>query len=315
MTGATATMFRNSIAGLAAVGALTLSVSSSRAIDYQPFDFVPAAPGTMMLMGYYEFETRNQYNNTITGTASNHTGLTSQIGIERFLYYNEFNGTPFLLENLQPFGTEYDAKINGQSLGHASGASDLILSGTLWPISLPQQKTWVSFSDWFYAPTGTYSATKALNLGANRWQNDIQIDWTQGYNQGFLKKWTWDVAGDWIAYGPNRDVGAASLTLSQTATYNAYTWVIYDLTDNVRQLMPSLGPASLSMGYAGTFGGVQKVAGIRTGNETHEQQLRWTYEQFVAPKWQLLFSFNHDVSVSGQFKDNFGFIFRLTRVF
>ena len=27
------------------------------AIDYQPFDFVPAAPGTMMMMGYYEFET------------------------------------------------------------------------------------------------------------------------------------------------------------------------------------------------------------------------------------------------------------------
>ena len=71
----------------------------------------------------------------------------------------------------------------------------------------------------------------------------------------------------------------------------------------------------MSMGYAGTFGGVQKLEGLRNGSETHEQQLRWTYEQFVAPKWQMLLSVNHDVSVSGQFKDNIGVIFRLTRVF
>jgi len=281
------------------------------AIDYQPFDFVPAAPGTMMMMGYYEFENRNEYTTT-TGTSITHdTGLTSQIGLARYLYYNQFNGTPFLLEWLQPFGTEYNAKIDGNSLGSASGASDLILSGTLWPISKPQQKTWVSASDWITVPTGTYSNTAALNLGANRWQNDIQID----YTQGLLNKWTVDFAGDWIAYGPNRNVGAANLTLSQTSTYNAYTWVSYDITDVMRRAMPSLGAASLSMGYAGTFGGVEKLEGIRNGNETHEQQLRWTYEQFVAPKWQVLLSLNHDVSASGQFKDNFGVIFRLTRVF
>ena len=73
------------------------------AIDYQPFDFVPAAPGTMMMMGYYEFENRNEYTTT-TGTSITHdTGLTSQIGLARYLYYNQFNGTPFLLEWLQPF--------------------------------------------------------------------------------------------------------------------------------------------------------------------------------------------------------------------
>jgi Putative MetA-pathway of phenol degradation len=281
------------------------------AIDYQPFDFVPAAPGTMMMMGYYEFETRNQVNNTIAGTFNHDTSLDSQIGLARYLYYNQFHGTPFLLEWLQPFGVEYNGKINGTRLNDAWGASDLILSGTLWPISKPQQKTWVSVSDWITVPSGSYTHTRAVNLGANRWQNDIQID----YTQGFLGKWTWDAAGDWIAYGPNRNVGAANLTLSQTSTYNAYTWVSYDITDVMRRAMPSLGAASVSMGYAGTFGGVQKLAGYRNGNETHEQQLRWTYEQFVAPKWQVLLSLNHDVSVSGQFKDTFGLIFRLTRVF
>jgi len=140
------------------------------AIDYQPFDFVPAAPGTMMMMGYYEFETRNQVNNTIAGTFNHDTSLSSQIGLARYLYYNQFNGTPFLLEWLQPFGVEYNGKINGTRLNDAWGASDLILSGTLWPISKPQQKTWVSVSDWITVPSGSYTHTRAVNLGANRWQ-------------------------------------------------------------------------------------------------------------------------------------------------
>jgi hypothetical protein len=36
-----------------------------------------------MMMGYFEFETRNEYDNTITGTYKDHTGLTSQIGLAR----------------------------------------------------------------------------------------------------------------------------------------------------------------------------------------------------------------------------------------
>jgi hypothetical protein len=83
----------------------------------------------------------------------------------------------------------------------------------------------------------------------------------------------------------------------------------------MRRAMPSLGNASLSAGYAGTFGGFQKLDGVLNGSQTKEQQIRFTYEQFVAPKWQLLLSVNHDISVSGQFKQNFGLIFRVTRVF
>jgi hypothetical protein len=281
------------------------------AMDFQPFGFVPATPGTTEVQEYYEFETRNEYNNTITGTAKDHTGQTSQIGIARYLYYGEFKDTPFVLNWLQFFGTEYNPKINGVSLGSASGAEDLILSGWLWPISKPQQKTWVSISDWIKVPSGTYSSKRAVNLGANRWQNDIQVD----YTQGLTNKFTVDFSGSWIAYGPNNNVGVDNLQLTQTPSYNVYTRFSYDITDVVRRAAPSLGPASLSAGYFGKFGGVEKLEGVRNGNETHEQQLLWTYAQFVAPKWQVLLSVNRDVSVSGQFKDNFGLTFRLTRVF
>jgi hypothetical protein len=292
----------------------TIWTAPSRAIDYQPFDFVPAPPDTKMVMGYYEFGTRNELNNTITGTAKNNTGLQSQIGILRPLYYNEVFDHPYLVEFLLPFGGFYNGQINGHQLGDASGVSDPILSGTFWPVSQPELKTWMSISDWLSVPIGTYNSQRALNLGNNRWQNDVQLNLTQGLH-GPLEKFTFDVSTDWIYYGNNRNAGTGNQTLSQDDTYNVYTWISYDITDMMRRAMPSLGQATLSAGYAGTFGGVQKLDGVVTGSQTHEQQIRFTYEQFVAPTWQVLLSVNHDVSVSGQFKQNFGLVFRLTKVF
>lgn len=224
-----------------------MGTAPCRAIDYQPFDFVPAVPDTFILMNYYEFATRNELNNTITGTAKNHTGLQSQLGILRPLYYNQVFDRPYLIEFLLPYGVEYNGKINGHRLGDASGVSDPILSGTYWPLSRPDLKTWISISDWLSVPIGTYDKQRALNLGANRWQNDVQLDITQGVGS----KFTFDVAADWIYYGNNPNAGTGHQTLSQDDTYNVYTWISYDISDVMRRAMPSLGNASLSAGYAG----------------------------------------------------------------
>jgi len=308
------TLCKQSLTICAGLTIAIMGTAPCRAIDYQPFDFVPAAPGTVMLMGYYEFGTRNELNNTITGTETNNTGLQSQTGIFRPLYYTQIFDRPLLLEFLLPFGLLYNGKINGHKLGDASGVADWILSGTFWPVSQPELKTWISISDWLSVPTGTYNNQRALNLGNNRWQNDVQLNLTQGLHRP-LEKFTFDVSTDWIYYGNNTEAGTGHQTLSQDYSFNAYTWISYDITDIMRRAVPSWGQATLSAGYAGTFGGTQKLDGVVTGSQTHEQQIRFTYEQFVAPKWQVLLSVNHDVSVSGQFKQNFGLVFRLTRVF
>jgi len=305
------TLCKQTLTICAGIAIAIFGASPCRAIDYQPFDFVPATPGTIILMGYYEYGTRNQLNNNITGTSKNNTGLQSQIGIFRPLYYNQVLDHPYLLEFLLPFGVEYNGKINGHRLDDASGVSDPILSGTFWPLSRPDLKSWISISDWLSVPIGTYDKTRALNLGANRWQNDIQLDITQGVGE----KFTFDVAADWIYYGNNPNAGTGHQTLSQDDTYNVYTWISYDISDVVRRAAPSLGNGTISVGYAGTFGGFQRFDGVVTGSQTHEQQIRFTYQQFVAPTWQLNLSFSHDVSVSGQFKQNFGLLFRVAKIF
>jgi len=298
---------RAALKGCAGLTIGIIGAASCLAIDYQPGDWVPLTRNTGVLMSYYEFGTLNEYNNMITGPAKNRTHLDSHIGVARYLYYNEALHHPYVLDFILPFGALTHGEISGQNLGDASGLGDPIVSAGLWFVNQPKHGRYFSAADFLTLPLGTYDNQKTLNLGGNRWQNDVQLDFTQG----FLNKFTIDVSGDWIYYWNNTDFGAAHQTLRQDSTFSAYVWLSYDISS----VLCTQLPANISIGYAGTFGGIQKLEGINTGQKTGEEQIRLTYSQFVAPTWQILISVSHDVSVSGQFKQDFGLLLRVTKLF
>lgn len=299
--------------------ALTMAIVAAGpccAIDYQPFDWVPLPPGTNVVMGYYEYGKHDAYNNTITGTATENTKLDSNIGIARYLHYAGADhlifGHQWDFNALVPFGSLSNGEINGYQLGNASGAGDPIVTAGFWFINQPENGRWLSAADYVTIPIGSYNRYQALNLGGNRWQNDLQVDFTQM----FLKKWTIDLSADWIYYGDNTEAGATgSQRLSQAASYGAFAWLSYDLSDPMRRIMPSSSHSYISIGYAGTFGGAQKLDGINTGAKTEEQQIRLTYMMFFTPTWQGLLSVNHDVHVAGQFDQEFGLVLRIAKLF
>jgi len=104
----------------AGVVVIVAGATPCRAVDYQPFDWVPAPPGAGILMGYYQFATHSELTNTITGAVKN-SHLDSHIGIARYLYYNEAFGLPFVLDLIVPFGALTDGRIGGNPAGTASG--------------------------------------------------------------------------------------------------------------------------------------------------------------------------------------------------
>jgi len=73
---------------------------------------------------------------------------------------------------------------------------------------------------------------------------------------------------------------------SQDSTFSAYVWLSYD----IRSVLRTQLPANVSIGYGGgTFGGIQKLDGINTGQKTGKEQIRFTYSQFVThTPWQFL---------------------------
>jgi hypothetical protein len=92
-------------------------------------------------------------------------------------------------------------------------------------------------------------------------------------------------------------------------------WLTYDVSDVARRVISSASNASISIGYAGTFGGARKLDGGSDGVRTVENQLRLTYMMFLAPTWQCLLSVNHDLGASGQFKQDFGLVLRIGKLF
>ena len=291
---------------LASWARLTIAIMSSAscwAIDYHPFDWVPMQPGTNVVMTYFEFARFDSYNSTIAGTAKYDTSLGSEIGIARYLHY----GNNWDVNVLVPFGALNNGKINGQPLGSASGVGDPIVTAGFWFINNPKKKRWLSAASYLTLPIGSYDKHKPLNLGGNRWQHDLQADLTQG----FLKQFTIDLSGDWIYYWDNNEAGRGRQKLSQAATFGSWAWLSYDTSALVRSKLPS----AISVGYEGTFGGVQKLDGVSNGAKTNEHQIRFSYSQFITPTWQFLVSVNHDVAVSGQFKQDVGVTFRIAKLF
>jgi hypothetical protein len=126
-----------------------------------------------------------------------------------------------------------------------------------------------------------------FGLGGNRWQNDFQAN----FAQGFLK------------------MAQVTRTLSQDATFA--------LTHGL--VMPChrrcTSNAFVAIGYAGRFGREQKLDGKCVGTKNREDQLRLTCWQFVTPTWQILISAGHDVSVSGQLKQDFRITLRIAKLF
>jgi hypothetical protein len=301
----------NTLGMVACVGLVGMVSLPCQAFDYQPFDYVPAKPGTDVLQGYYEYGKHNEYNNSRIGTVTYDTNLDSNTGILRYVHYGAVFGHTYGFNLIVPFGTLSNGRIGGAALRSASGVADPVAVFGLWFINEPDRQRYLSSTVYLTLPIGSYEKGRPLNLGGNRWQTDLQVD----FIQGFLEKFTIDVSGDWISYGNNDEAGKGSQSLSQNATYGAYAWLSYDVTSTLRRAMPTAIQASLSIGFAGTFGGVQKLDGVQTGVKTDEQQIRLSYSQFITPTWQGVLSVSHDVSASGQFRQNFGLLFRVSKLF
>jgi len=303
------TLVRAAVAGLVT----SFSATACYAIDYQPFDWVPLPPGTDVLMGYEEFSAHNEYSNDLAGTFKSDTHLNQEIGVIRYLHYAE---SRFLCHQwdfnvMLPFGSLTDGKINGQKLVNSTGVADPVVSAGFWIIDEPENRRFLSVAPYLTIPIGSYNSSKSLNLGNNRWETQLQSNFTQGIGE----KLTIDVSAAWVFYGDNDKSGSGHQTLSQASTYEAYTWISYDVTDVVRLGYPNATNALISFGYAGNFGGKQKLDGFFNGTKTREDQLRLTYMMMLTPTWQGLVSFSRDVDVSGGFKQNAGLLLRIAKMF
>ncbi|HZF30889.1 MAG TPA: transporter [Gammaproteobacteria bacterium] len=298
---------------IAAALAAAIVSFPSRAIDYEPLDWVPLPRGTHMGTFYYEYGEHDSYNNTIAGTFDGDTHLDSDIGIARFIHYNKASlfGHEMDWNVLVPFGTLRDGRIDQQSLGSASGVGDPVASIGYFLVDKPERKRWFTIAPYLTIPIGSYDEGKPLNLGGNRWVYNFQGDFTQGITEKIMI----DLSAGWTWYGDNDKAGSGHQKLEQDASYELYGWLIFDVSSAARHVFRNSSNAKFSLGYMGLFGGKQKIEGVLNGQKARQDQLRLTYMMNLTPKLQALVSISGDTHVEGQFKQNFGLLVRFAKAF
>jgi hypothetical protein len=292
------------VLGTIAALALTATLSeAAHAGDVDPGDYTALPEGTNLALLYGIYTDRDQLQVPGVGTLKDGTGLRSAIGIARFVHFMKIG--PFIVDPqvIVPFGKLYDGKVAGQRLNKSSGIGDIMPFATVWLVNKPDpdHATYLGVSPIVSFPTGTYNHRKNVNLGGNRMTYDLQVGLVKGLGKGL----TIDLTGDLIWYGDNDKYGAAKQTLSQDKSASVQVWMRHPLNPKT----------SVSLGYAGSWGGEQQVDGLYNGTKTENQQVRAAVQTMVSKSIQLEVIAGRMVHVEGGFREAGRLQLRVLKIF
>ena len=159
--------------------ALILPGTASAAVYNLARDYIPAPPGTLAFLSYYQFISgQNTFANG--QKVGRDLGLTEHVGLFRPIYYTDVNiplpgdrswNIVFNPQFIIPFGTVSVNAGPGNRPGATSfnasstGFGDALWFATFWLIHNDEQKFYLGFTPIFITPTGTYSRSRLLNFG------------------------------------------------------------------------------------------------------------------------------------------------------
>jgi hypothetical protein len=279
---------------------LAIAAGTAQAIDIDAGDYTALPEGTNVGLIYAQHAERNSLHANGNQVPGNN-GLDSDIGILRLIHFTKIGGYTVDPQLLLPFGKLNGAGDMSTPLGQGSGTAGLILAATVWTINEPENKRYLGITPFLIAPTGTYDAVKALNLGENRWKYALQV----GFIQGVGDKLSFDLAADVTSYGTNDHANIAGQSLTQAASYQVQGFMRYALSPTW----------DLRGGLSRTHSGETKLDGTGQGNVATIDKLQLGTAVFVGPKTQLLATWGRDLSVDNGFKESSRVNLRLLQVF
>ncbi len=297
---AACSMLRLVLGGLFCAGLAICSAGRAAAQEIEPYEFTPLPAGTNLAIGYYIYGHNTEFN-VANGPTIRNAKNEVNVGVGRYVHFFDVAGHPAGVQVIQPFGSVSGVNIGGQRAGSAFGAQNIQLSAFIWPYINTATKTNFNTTAFLYPPTGTYDRNSAVNLGSNRWEGDFQLGLTQGIGERFGVDLEFDVH----FYGDNNQSFPRGTRLSQDPTYRTQVWANY-------RWSPAF---TTSIGYEGFFGGDQRQNNFLNGNKTDEHRIRANAALFVTPTLQTMLELNHDLSVTGGFKQDFGATVRVLYAF
>ncbi|OJY53606.1 MAG: hypothetical protein BGP17_08760 [Sphingomonas sp. 67-41] len=289
--------------GLLAAMTMTWMAAPASATDVDPGDYTALPPGTNMFLIYGQHIHRDELRTPDGGTLKSGTSLDTSVTLLRYVHFTKLG--PFVVDPqiILPIGSVHNAQVGGQRLGKDTGLGDALIFATIWFVNKPGKRpTYVGFSPIIGVPTGDYDPDKGINFGNNRYTFNPQI----GVIQGITDRILLDVYGDVTFYGDNNKVGRLHQTLKQHETYEVQSWLRFAMPDS---------KSTLSVGYAGYWGGRQYLDGVYQGQRTEHQQLRLAAQTMLTRSFQLEAIVARDVQARDGFREAGRFQLRLLKIF
>lgn len=281
---------------MAALG--PLGAGAALAADAQPRDFMPAPAGTHLGLLYYLHGSSDTFVDP-NGDEVPGSGLDTNIGIARYVYFFDVGDMRADINVVQPFGGLSDMSIGGAPLASDDfSLGDTSIVATFWPLNDPENNRYFAVATYLTLPTGEYDPNVA-SLGSNRWAVTVQ----PAYYFNIAPKWSVDVVGDVTIYGDNDD-GPGGVTIEKDPNFTALSWLNYHASD----------ATTVSFGVSTTWGGEETWGGVDRG-DSQVTTLRLAWSQMLNPTTQLVTELSTDVDAENTFKRDFGALLRLAKFF
>jgi hypothetical protein len=283
-----------------AAAALLAASPAAHAIDVDAGDYTALPAGTTLGLLYNQSASRDSLYASGSKAAGDNQ-LDSNVSILRLIHFMKLGDYIVDPQVLLPFGELKAGGDMAAPLGKASGMGDAIFAATIWTINDPANKRYLGITPFLIAPTGSYQATDALNLGENRWKYALQV----GYIQGLSDKITLDLAADVTAYGKNDKANAAGQAKKQNASTQLQAFGRYALSPTW----------DLRAGLSYSHIGESKLDGVGQNDGGALTKVQLGTAAFITPSTQLLATLGRDVKVDNGFKEASRLNLRLLQVF
>ncbi len=292
------TLLRSAVgAAILVLGLMHLALAT----DDHPGDYVPAPPDTSVLVSYSFYGIDSGASIGGTNLSGENTGLQFATEVVRFVHYMKILDHTVDANLLVPFGGYWNGQIAGAKLNNTFGAFDPFVASTIWPIE-QESGRYFAVTPLLYFPVGSYTGGEPLNAGEHRWKGTLEFGWVEPL---FPNQLTLELNANVTWFGNNDRAGFGDQTLTQHTSAQFQPWLRYNFTPL----------QSISIGYFGQYGGMQRIDGFSNGLRTNEQAVRLNYQQWLTDKLQLSTNVAHDVAVSGGFRQVFVLDVRFALVF
>ena len=269
------------------------------AIDVDPADYVPAPAGTTAGLLYQQHAERDASYSSGNRNPGNPL-LTSDVTILRLVHYMNIGGYTVGPQVLLPFASLRSGR-DIKALGSENALGDLILAAPVWLVNDPAKSTLFAVAPYLYLPTGSYSDSRALNVGENRWKFDLQAGLVQRISGPLYL----DLTGDVMVFGKNNDYGSGRGSMRQAPLYQLQSYLRYQFS----------ATTNATAGLSRTWGGETRVNGVDNHDQPNQLKISFGGSTFVAAKTQIMGSIGRDLSVDNGFKENFRLNLRLLQIF